>query len=329
MAETSLSTGPAASANVIPDDDVTFSAGSQDELECLTLTALQNASLGEHTQGVALVLRSSVATDRKQQRYLMLTVRGLDGVCIEGRWWRYPYPSERCPKLGHVYLFTGIVDQFEGQRQLTITRIRAAAAFDPAAFVRSAYQPAEQLRMELAAWIEQLDPEMAALVSTVLADETYERFCTWPAAQHHHGAVRNGLLAHSLAVAQLVHALAGVYGFEHLPYDTGLATAACLLHDIGKTKTLPPLAGTELPAIAQYADHVTLGAIMIRDGARSVDPPMRAERLEQLLHAVLAHHGRKEWGAPIDPQTVETWLVHLADLAESRLWHFANEERPQ
>jgi 3'-5' exoribonuclease len=30
-------------------------------------------------------------------------------------------------------------------------------------------------------------------------------------------------------------------------------------------------------------------------------------------HAILAHHGRKEWGSPIEPQTVEARIVHDAD----------------
>ena len=30
-------------------------------------------------------------------------------------------------------------------------------------------------------------------------------------------------------------------------------------------------------------------------------------------HAILAHHGRKEWGSPIEPQTIEAKIVHDAD----------------
>ena len=38
-----------------------------------------------------------------------------------------------------------------------------------------------------------------------------------------------------------------------------------------------------------------------------------------MLHAVLAAHGRLEYGSPVVPQTLEAWLLHLADLAEARL----------
>ncbi|MGH3630624.1 MAG: hypothetical protein ACRDRL_24690, partial [Sciscionella sp.] len=57
-----------------------------------------------------------------------------------------------------------------------------------------------------------------------------------------------------------------------------------------------------------------------------LDDPLSTGRLDNLLHAILAHHGRQEWGAACEPHTVEAWLVHLADLAESRLWAFSNEK---
>lgn len=31
-------------------------------------------------------------------------------------------------------------------------------------------------------------------------------------------------------------------------------------------------------------------------------------------HAILAHHGRKEWGSPVEPQTIEARIVHDADM---------------
>jgi 3'-5' exoribonuclease len=66
--------------------------------------------------------------------------------------------------------------------------------------------------------------------------------------------------------------------------------------------------------------------VMVHAGAARSEPGLDAPCVERLTHAILAHHGRKEWGAPVEPQTVEAWLVHLADLAESRLWDWSNEE---
>jgi 3'-5' exoribonuclease len=34
----------------------------------------------------------------------------------------------------------------------------------------------------------------------------------------------------------------------------------------------------------------------------------------RIEHAILAHHGRKEWGSPVEPQTVEAMILHSADM---------------
>ena len=37
----------------------------------------------------------------------------------------------------------------------------------------------------------------------------------------------------------------------------------------------------------------------------------KLKAFENLLHAVIAHHGRKEWGSPQEPQTKEIGRAHV------------------
>lgn len=309
-------------------------------------------------EGCVLVVRSEGAHDRVGRPYLQLTLRGADGGNIEGRWWRYPYPLDRRPTVGQVCWLRARCDDYAGERQLTIVQARPAPHVGPEAFARATRRTGEELQRELEARIASLEPWLQALVRNVLDIGTngygdgnengdgyealenrevsgsawehdvdvYERFCTWPAAQRHHGAVRHGLLAHSLRVEAIAHHLADAYGPGNCSYDYDVVTAACLLHDVGKVYTLPAVAGAALPPAAQQCDHVTRGVLMIQAASARWRCHVSAERLENLLHCVLAHHGRKEWGAPVEPQTVEAWLVHLADLAESRMWSWSREE---
>jgi 3'-5' exoribonuclease len=218
------------------------------------------------------------------------------------------------------------VEVFGGNRQLRIRRGRPSPDADITAFALTTRTPVEALKAQLERYINELDAELAALARAVLVGEVFTRFCEWPAAHHRHGAVRHGLLAHSLRVVELARQLASGYSGGGLPHDIGVVTAAALLHDVGKTQTLPAVAGAALPDDASRFDHITLGVLMVRLAAAQSVPPPGSERLDALLHAMLAHHGRKEWGAPVEPQTVEAWLVHLADLAESRLWAWSGEE---
>jgi 3'-5' exoribonuclease len=193
-------------------------------------------------------------------------------------------------------------------------------------FEKTSARTLEMMQAELEQRVGSLRPQLCSLVRAVLSGDVYDRYCVWPAAWQRHGAVRHGLLAHSLRVVTLAHALADSYASVGLPYDADLVTAAGLLHDLGKLRTLPEIAGGALPESAAACDHVTRGIMMLHEGAWRAEPVVEAECLERLTHTILAHHGRKEWGAPVEPQTVEAWLLHLADLAESRLWAWSREE---
>jgi len=35
-------------------------------------------------------------------------------------------------------------------------------------------------------------------------------------------------------------------------------------------------------------------------------------------HCILAHHGRKEWGSPVEPRTPEAWMLHSCDMMSAQ-----------
>jgi 23S rRNA maturation-related 3'-5' exoribonuclease YhaM len=38
------------------------------------------------------------------------------------------------------------------------------------------------------------------------------------------------------------------------------------------------------------------------------------EWIDSVSHCILSHHGRKEWGSPVEPKTPEAWILHAADM---------------
>lgn len=288
--------------------------------------ALECAPTNTPITGSALILRADLRRDRSNRLYAAMTLQCSGGATIEARWWHFPHTPADCPIQGEVYHITGFVDIFNGERQIRIAGADHIAGADLSAFVKATRRSLSMLLNELDEVCASLDNQMRALVRAVLCGDALDDFCAWPAAHHRHGAVRHGLLAHSLRVAELVQRIADAYGLGGLEYDRSLAVAAALLHDIGKLRTLPAIAGAATPATADLYDHVTLSILIVQRAAHLLDEPPHADRLDNLLHTILSHHGRQEWGAAREPHTVEAWLVHLADLAESRLWAFSNEE---
>ncbi|MGO8948888.1 MAG: HD domain-containing protein [Ktedonobacterales bacterium] len=304
----------------------TFADHSAADSSILQRTYIENAAVNTQIIGDALILRADLRTDRSNRPYIAMTLQCAGGATIEARWWHFPFSSGDCPAQGVVYRITAYVDAFNGERQLRITSAQQVPTVNLSAFFKTTRRSAADLRLELSDVCASLDDQMRTLVQEVLSNQILNDFCDWPAANRYHGAVRHGLLAHSLRVAELVQRMAEAYGIDGLEYDRSLTVTAALLHDIGKLRTLPAVAGAAIPEDASLYDHVTLSLLAVQHAANLLDNPVPSERLDKLLHAILAHHGRQEWGAAHEPHTVEAWLVHLADLVESRLWAFSNEE---
>ncbi|MGC9360448.1 MAG: hypothetical protein ACP5G7_08770, partial [Anaerolineae bacterium] len=58
--------------------------------------------------------------------------------------------------------------------------------------------------------------------------------------------------------------------------------------------------------------HVYMGAAYIERRIEQIDG-FPSETAMRLLHALLAHHGRLEFGSPVVPQTLEAMVLHNAD----------------
>jgi 3'-5' exoribonuclease len=320
---------PGTMGSAATSDQAESAALGGEERLWLSARLLEGAEAKASIAGEGLVLQSDVLSDRLGRAYVVLGVRCADGSAIEARWWRFPYRASEAPAVGTVWRFSGRVDQFNGSRQLCVVDGRLVADADLSAYAKAARKPLAELEAglnERLEEIERLDAWLGALARKVLTGDVGERFRAWPASQRHHGAVRRGLLAHSLGVADVAERLMGCYGNDSLACDWALVLTGALLHDVGKVWTLPAIAGAPLPMQAEQMDHVTMGAVMVQAAAGQLPVVPTHERLDALLHVVVAHHGRKEWGAAVEPRTVEAWIVHLADYAESRLWPYAEQE---
>jgi 3'-5' exoribonuclease len=138
-----------------------------------------------------------------------------------------------------------------------------------------------------------------------------------------HHAYRGGLLKHTAEVVCMAHAAAAglMFNSEEDQDDFfDVLTTAAIWHDFGKKSDY---------GISDGVLHKTLYASRIGHVAGSYASFMCAyqevakhytvypatDRLVQRVgHAILAHHGRQEYGSPVEPQSLEALLLHHADM---------------
>ncbi len=214
--------------------------------------------------------------------------------------------------------------------QLQILDIRPAVPEDQADgydffdLVESSKYPAGTCYGRILEFVERHipDPKLAELVRRILS-ENADLFQKMPAAQNlHHGFI-GGLVEHVWSVtrvsALLANHYASYYSELNPPLNKGVIVAAAILHDIGKLRELEyhPVE-TRYTKQGSLIGHILMGRDMVREVARQMGG-FDEETLLLLEHAILAHHGKPEYGAPKAPATLEALIVHYADELDAKM----------
>ena len=66
--------------------------------------------------------------------------------------------------------------------------------------------------------------------------------------------------------------------------------------------------------------------VMLREADRLTDL-VPANVVVGIEHAILAHHGRYEWGSPVLPQTLEATILHNSDVLSQKFGYSSKEIR--
>ena len=145
----------------------------------------------------------------------------------------------------------------------------------------------------------------------------WEKFRTWPAAISLHHAYTGGLLEHSVSVALGARDIARHYDDFKIPVNMDLVIAGALLHDIGKLEAYATAPVPSMTTKGNVVEHITLGYSMF---TKFAEEEGLDEKLALALgHIIVSHHGRREFGSPVLPETPEAMIVSASDDLDFRL----------
>ncbi|MHA1232509.1 MAG: 3'-5' exoribonuclease YhaM family protein [Candidatus Helarchaeota archaeon] len=155
------------------------------------------------------------------------------------------------------------------------------------------------------------------LLELFFKDEQFvDDFKFYPSATVHHHNYSGGNLEHTLGVILIAETIANFYDL-----DRDLLIAGAILHDIGKFQTYnyDNFSGTiSENDLEKLFGHIFFTVKMIESKIDQIEG-FPDDLKAKLIHMILSHHGKLEWGSPVIPKTPEACVLHYADLSDARV----------
>jgi 3'-5' exoribonuclease len=279
---------------------------------------------GKLFDGYFLVLSKQQRSTKTNKPYLNLILGDKTGQ-LEGRIWEPGDP--RIAKdfdRGDIVKARGSASRFDDRLQMKVDQLRLAqpSEVDKTDLLPSTTYDVATLWNQLQGFAQSLtNPDLKRLLGALLADPALaQAFREAPAAKQLHHAWLGGLLEHVVSLCTLAERVA-----PHYPMlDRDLLLTGVILHDIGKIRELSWDIGFEYTIEGALLGHIQIGTALAE---RAIDSlPNFPPKLKTLvLHMILSHHGKLEFGSPKLPMIPEALVLNFLDDLDAKMQAVAGE----
>ncbi|MCR4697930.1 MAG: HD domain-containing protein [Bacilli bacterium] len=267
-----------------------------------------------YIDGIFMIKQATEAVSNSGSHYLALTLQDVSGT-IDAKKWSIDPGDLEIAIAGSLIRVQGMSSMYRGHPQLKINELDAVdeSQVDLSKYIPVAPVPMDEMKKTLNDYIEMIqDKELHDLTKQVLTDH-YNAYTTYPAAVTVHHAYVGGLLFHSLSICSQAIKVQEQYTYLSLDY----LIAGSLLHDIGKTKELSAAKAPSYTSEGNLLGHISIGAMIVYEAGIKMN--IDKEKLDVLVHMILAHHGEYEFGSPKLPATAEAYVLHSLDDLDAKL----------
>ena len=231
---------------------------------------------------------------------------------------------ERCKtefEAGEFVRAEGRGSLYNGQVQLILSTIRRVnpdqdrlQGFREDECILSAPRPVDEMWEELQGRLRAMTNDHLRVLLNRITTDHADQLKTWPAAQTIHHAYRGGFLEHITKMAEVGALLSQCYGA-----NSDLVLAGVVLHDIGKLQELAYEGGTgSYTRDGNMVGHIALGLMLVREAINGMaDFPV--ELSAQVEHLVASHHGTREYGSPVEPKSIEAFILASVDELDAKI----------
>ena len=272
---------------------------------------------GQKLVGTYLCKSKQILKTKAGKTYYSLILQDKTGTA-DAKIWELNNGSASFEELDYIYC-EGLVTSFQGNIQMNISRLRKSeeGEYDPADYIPTTEKDVNEMFDQILSYVNSVkNPYLSQLLKKFFVeDKTFvDEFKKHSAAKSVHHGFLGGLLEHTLSVTNMCEYFSKAYPNIH----RDLLITAALFHDMGKIDEIAGFPRNDYTDDGQLLGHIFIGAQKLSAAISDIDGfPKKLEN--ELLHCILAHHGKLEFGSPKVPALMEAMALHLADNADAKL----------
>ena len=288
---------------------------------------ISNLKDGDRVDDIFVVkIKKSVAPYSKGF-YFALLLSDNSGGNIEYRYWGSEDEDEikelfKTIKEDSIIKITGKVSSYRKKLQISSgllceLKILEIGEYE-ADFIKVSKKDIEEMYKTLLSKINSVENQELKKLLLNIFDEVGEKFKNHAGAISIHHNWRGGLLEHTLEVVGYCER--SVEFFSELNRD--LLLTGAILHDVGKIEELELTTRVKGSQKGQFVGHLVLGLNFVSRKLEEIEIDETTKN--QILHLLVSHHGRLEYGSPKEPMTLEAVALYYADELSSKISEMLN-----
>ena len=269
-----------------------------------------------------IVKTVAVKVGSNKKAYLDLLLADKTGEISAKKW---DIADEELPGLqkikeGSVIKVKALVTEWNGMKQLRVSRIRQTSAEDNIVmmdYIKAAPEDAEEMYGYIRGKAEAFCDIDLRNICLKLLDDNREKLMYYPAAQKNHHAEMAGLLYHVKRMLMMAERACEVY----TNLNRELVMAGVILHDMEKINEIE---SNELGISTGYSFEGKMLGHLIQ-GVKTIDRlasqfGVSKEKAVMLEHMILSHHYEPEFGSPKKPLFPEAEMLHYLDMIDAKMF---------
>lgn len=274
-------------------------------------------SPGNRYTGYCVLRKKELKTTRNGDPYLQLEVGDWTGR-LRAKIWEKGEQHFNAFSVGQVIKIQATLQVYNNQRELRVLKIRSlkeGETVDWKQLLPACGKDIKELETSFFNHMAQIEePHLKELLQVLFSDEQFaEKYLMVPAGKLWHHNYLFGMLEHVVTLLDMADTF-----FAHYPeIDIDLLKAGIICHDIGKITDFSFDSFIEYTDQGRLLGHIVMGYEYVGEKINRIKGfPITLKN--QLLHLLLCHQSVAAKGSPVEPMTLEGFVLYYLNELDSK-----------